>query len=240
MSRPYNILGKVEGRSNANEVVILSAHYDHLGMAPGLRGDSIFNGADDNASGVAAVLEIARSLAWRPSVERTLLVAFFTAEERGLQGSRWFVECPVVPLQNVVAAVNIETVGRSDSLVNGLGWSWLTGYEKTTVGDLIEAHNLKIVPDPRPQYNFYSRSDNFPLAVAGIPAHTLSSFGLHDDYHTVSDDVSRLDFDHLSHVTGAAENLVHLLVSGASVPSWHDDSHPFVARQVLSRCTPYQ
>lgn len=222
----WNVLGIVRGDDPAlaNEVIIVGAHYDHIGMGEAVDGDSIYNGADDDASGTVAALEIARELVKnRPG--RSVLVALFSAEEIGLLGPRWFLRNPTVPVDSIVADLQIEMIGRPDSLAGGHGKGWLTGYERSTMGDWLAAAGSPIVPDPRPEMRFFFRSDNLPFAQAGIPAHTLSSYNLHTDYHRPSDEVESVDLEHMAALTEAALAMVQGLSRGPR-PQWNEGGRP--------------
>ena len=215
-----NVVGVIPGADSAlaREAVVLGAHFDHVGVGPAVEGDSIYNGADDDGSGAVAVLEIARELVRTPPA-RTVVVLLSTGEEAGILGTRWYLEHPLFPLEGTVADLQIEMIARPDSLAGGPGRAWLTGYERTTMGDELAAAGSPIVPDPRPDENFFFRSDNVPFALAGIPAHTLSSFNLHADYHTPDDEVDRVDYAHMAAVVDAAVAAVRLLADGPR-PDW--------------------
>jgi hypothetical protein len=195
-----NIVARLEGSDPVlkNEVILVDAHYDHLGIGRAVNGDSIYNGADDDASGVVTVLEVAHAMTAGPRPKRTLLFATFTGEEMGLLGARWFVDHPTVPLSQIVANLEIEMIGRPDTLAGGPGKAWLTGYERSTMGDLLAANGIPIIKDPRPDQQFFQRSDNYALATRGIVAHTLSSFDPAHDYHVPTDDLAHVDFDHMT------------------------------------------
>ncbi|HEU5171161.1 MAG TPA: M20/M25/M40 family metallo-hydrolase [Gemmatimonadales bacterium] len=222
-----NVIGMLRGSDPArrDDAVVVGAHYDHLGVGPAVAGDSIYNGADDDGSGVVAVLGIARRLMEERPPARTVIFLLTTGEEMGLLGTRWYLAHPVMPLERTVADLQIEMVGRPDPLVGGAGISWLTGYERSTMGDLIRGEGLPIAPDPRPLQRFFERSDNIAFARAGIPAHTLSSYGMHADYHTPADEVERIDFAHLAGVVEAGARLVRLLADGEA-PAWHPGGRP--------------
>ncbi|MFI5312021.1 MAG: M20/M25/M40 family metallo-hydrolase [Gemmatimonadales bacterium] len=223
-----NVVGVLRGSDPQlrNEVVLIDAHYDHLGMRrPAEGADSIYNGADDDASGVTAVLEIARQMAEGPKPRRTVLFAATIGEERGLLGTRWFIDHPPIPLEQMVANLEIEMIGRPDSLAGGAGKAWLTGYERSTMGDALAANGIPIVPDRRPAQGFFERSDNIAFARKGIVAHTLSSFNLHTDYHQLSDDVSKVDFAHMAGVINAAAKASRLLADGPR-PEWKPGGRP--------------
>ncbi|MFC1575300.1 M20/M25/M40 family metallo-hydrolase [Gemmatimonadota bacterium] len=215
-----------------NEVVIVGAHFDHMGIraprpgTPGeAEGDSVYNGADDDAAGVAAVLEVARAFALEGPGDRTVLFLLTTGEEVGALGTRWYIRNPAFPLEQTVADLQVEMIGRPDSLAGGTGRAWLTGYERSTLGETLAAQGVPWVPDPRPDQRFFFRSDNTPFAYEGIPAHTVSSFGLHADYHTPDDEVDRIDFAHMTSVVESLIRAVRILATG-DVPQWTEGGRP--------------
>lgn len=219
-----NVIGVIQGSDPAlrDEAVLVGAHFDHEGIGTPVGGDSIFNGADDDASGVVAVLEIARALA---APRRTVLLLLTTGEESGMLGTRWYADNPLVPLARTAADLQIEMIGRPDSLAGGPGRAWLTGYARSTMGEALAAAGSPLVPDPRPQMQFFLRSDNVVYACRGIPAHTLSSFNLHGDYHTPDDEVDRVDFGHMTRVIQATIEAVRMLADGPR-PAWTPDGNP--------------
>jgi hypothetical protein len=215
-----NVVGVIRGSDPAlrDEVVLIDAHYDHLGMrGPGVKGDSIFNGADDDASGVTAVLEIARQIATDAKPKRTIVFAATIGEETGLQGTNWFIAHPPFPLTQLVANMEIEMIARPDSLAGGSGKAWLTGFERSNMGEQLQAAGIPIVADKRPDQHLFARR--------GIVAHTLSTFNLHTDYHQVTDDVSRVDFKHMAAVINAAAKATRLLSDGPR-PEWKKGGKP--------------
>lgn len=223
-----NVVGMIPGSDSElkNEVILVMAHYDHLGIrGPGVNGDSIYNGADDDASGTVAVLEIARALMAGPKPKRTVVFAAMTGEEMGLVGTRYFIANPSISLDRVVAGFEIEMIGRPDSLAGGWGKAWLTGYERSTMGDMLKEYGIPIVPDARPSQNFFRRSDNYAFAQMGIVAHTLSSFNLHTDYHRPSDEADAMDFGHMTAVIAAGADAVRHLADGPK-PAWHPGGKP--------------
>lgn len=222
-----NVVGMIRGSDPVlrDQVVLIDAHYDHLGIGRPVNGDSIFNGADDDGSGTVAVLAIARAIASGPPPKRTLIFAATTGEEVGLLGTRWYIAHPEAPLEQMVANLEIEMIARPDSLAGGPGKAWLTGYDRSTMGDMLRAAGIPIVADPRPDQRFFERSDNVAFARRGIPAHTLSTFNLHADYHRVTDDVSRVDFDHMARVIDAATRAVRILADGTA-PRWKPGGQP--------------
>ncbi len=223
-----NVVGMIPGSDSKlkNEVILVMAHYDHLGIrGPGVNGDSIYNGADDDASGTVAVLEIARALMRGPKPKRTVVFTAMTGEEMGLVGTRYFIANPSISLDRVVAGFEIEMIGRPDSLAGGWGKAWLTGYERSTMGDMLKQYGIPIVPDARPSQNFFQRSDNFAFARMGIVAHTLSTFNLHTDYHRPSDEADKMDFGHMTAVIAAGADAVRHLANGPK-PEWHPGGKP--------------
>ena len=222
-----NVLGVIRGSDPVlrNEHVLVDAHYDHLGIGRPVNGDSIYNGADDDASGVTAVLEIARQMRNGPRPKRTVVFAAMIGEEVGLLGTRWYIAHPAIPLDRMAANLEIEMIGRPDELAGGPGKAWLTGYERSTMGDELAANGIPIVPDRRPEQQFFQRSDNIAFAQRGIPAHTLSSFNLHADYHQPSDDISKVDFEHVAGVINAGAKAVRLLTDGPK-PEWKPGGRP--------------
>jgi len=230
-SRTWNAVGRLSGRdpAGAAEVVVLSAHLDHVGSPeppanePGA--DVIHNGADDDASGVVAVLELVGRLAEGPRPRRTVVVAFFGSEEAGGFGSRYFVNRPVVPLTDIVANLQFETIGRPDPLVPP-GTLWLTGFERSTLGPSLAAHGARLVADPRPEQNFFERSDNIQFARRGVVAHTVSSFGLHGEYHQPSDELRHLNLAHMAEAIASLEAPVRWLLDAAERPTWREGLRP--------------
>ncbi len=194
-TQTWNAVGKLTGSdaASAAEVILLSAHLDHIGArapanaAPGT--DVINNGADDDASGCVAVLELARAIALGPRPKRTIVFALFGSEEAGGFGSRYFADRPVVPLAQIVANLQFEMIGRPDDKVPP-HTLWLTGFERSTLGPALARQGAKLVQDPRPEQSFFTRSDNIQFARRGVIAHTVSSFGLHKEYHQPSDEIA--------------------------------------------------
>jgi len=235
-----NVVGVLTGSDPAlrDEVVLVDAHYDHLGVVPSTptQRDTVFNGADDDASGTTAVIMIARALAAGPRPKRTVVFLATTGEETGLVGTRWYIAHPVRPLEKTVANLEIEMIGRPDSLAGGAGRAWLTGFERSTMGDQLRENGIPIVADPRPTQCFFERSDNIAFAYLGIPAHTLSTFNLHTDYHQPSDEADRLDYEHMARVIESGARAVRLLADGPT-PAWKPNARPVPpAAGQRSRC----
>jgi hypothetical protein len=224
----WNSLGMIKGSDAklAKEVILLSAHMDHIGVRPEVAGDDkVFNGADDDASGCVAVLEIARILASGKRPKRTIYFAFFGSEEAGGFGSRFFVDNLPFPKENLVANLQFEMLGRPDSKV-GKDELWLTGYERSNLGIELAKHGAKLVKDPHPEENFFQRSDNYTLASQGIIAHTVSSFGLHKDYHQASDEIETIDFEYMTNAVNSMVKPIDWLVNSDFKPTWYEGMKP--------------
>ena len=217
----WNAVGVLRGSDPkaAAQVIVLSAHLDHLGMNEAATGDKIFNGADDDASGCVAVLEMARVLASGRRPRRTIYFVCFGSEESGGYGSRYFISKSPVPLTDIVANVNFEMLGRPDPKIPA-ATLWLTGYERSTLGPTLAKQGASIVADPHPEQNFFQRSDNYTLALRGVVAHTISSFGLHRDYHRPSDEISKIDFPFMTRSLNSLVTPIRWLANTNFRPAW--------------------
>ncbi len=223
----WNAVGILRGRDPklGRSAVLLSAHLDHLGIGKAIDGDEIYNGADDDASGVTAVLELARALGTGPHPRRTVIFALFGSEERGGLGSAYFREHPPVPLRQIAANVEFEMLGRADPAVKP-DTLWMTGWERTNLGPALAAQGARLVGDPHPKQDFFARSDNYVLAKKGVVAQTISSYGLHGDYHQPSDDIQHIDFRHMDDAIGSLIGPVRWLVNSPFTPQWRKGGRP--------------
>lgn len=222
-----NVIGKIEGRDAKlkDQVILLTAHMDHIGMGKPVNGDDIYNGADDDASGCVAVLQFARALAHSKAPKRTVLFVFFGSEETGGQGNQYFLQHPPVALKNIAANLEFEMIGRADTAVKP-DELWLTGFDRSNLGPELAKHGAKLVADPHPKQNFFQRSDNYALAKQGVVAHTVSSFGLHSDYHAPGDDVAHIDFNHMEHAIHSMLGPVRWLANSEFKPEWVEGKKP--------------
>ena len=185
-----NIIGVLEGKTKKNEYVIISAHYDHLGIRQ-KKGvlDSIYNGANDDASGVTGVLTLAEYFKNKNENKRTLIFIAFTAEEMGLIGSTHFGKG--IDAAKFVAGINLEMIGKTPSF--GPKTAWLTGFERSDFDKIIQKNlqgtAYQLFPDPYKKFNLFFRSDNASLARLGVPSHTFSTTAIDvdKDYHQASD-----------------------------------------------------
>ncbi|XPF94402.1 M20/M25/M40 family metallo-hydrolase [Colwellia sp. RE-S-Sl-9] len=219
-----NVVGILPGNSKADEIVMFSAHYDHLGTTPD--GKQIYNGADDDASGTTAVINLAEHFAKQGTNARTLMFAAFTAEEIGGYGSRYLSQ--QLNPDNVIAMINIEMIGKPSKF--GAGTLWMTGMERSNLGELLNKslapHNMEIFTDPYPEQGLFYRSDNATLARLGVPAHSFSSTQLDKDqhYHQTSDDINSLDLNSMHKVIESLSIASKDIVNGKITPTRVDVS----------------
>ncbi|QEC41883.1 M20/M25/M40 family metallo-hydrolase [Pseudobacter ginsenosidimutans] len=217
-----NVVGILPGKKKKNEYVIFSGHYDHLGIGkPNEAGDSIFNGANDDASGVTAVILLAQYYAQQKDNERTLVFAAFTAEEVGGFGSKHFSE--QFDPSKVMAMFNIEMIGTESKW--GTNSAFITGYEKTDMGAILEKNlqgsAFKFYPDPYPDQQLFYRSDNATLARQGVPAHTISTSKMDSEkfYHTQEDEIETLDMKNMTEIIKSIAVSAKSIVAGKDTPS---------------------
>ncbi|OUR60470.1 peptidase M23 [Colwellia sp. 39_35_sub15_T18] len=222
ISKLTNVVAMLPGTTKADEIVLYSAHYDHLGSTENTGAtDTIFNGADDDASGTAAVINLAQHFAQQGNNKRSLLFAAFSAEEIGGFGSRYFSK--QLDARTITAMINIEMIGKPSKF--GAGTVWMTGMERSDLGEQLNAAligtGMKIHQDPYPEQGLFYRSDNATLARLGVPAHSFSSTQLDKDqhYHQVSDDLASLNLPSLHKVIKALAIATQPLVDGKITPS---------------------
>ena len=230
----WNAIAILPGSDPAlkDEVILLTAHLDHLGVAATPitsaktgKPDSIFNGADDDASGTTAVLALAHIFANGPRPGRTIVFALFGSEEIGGFGALAFLQHPPVPLKNIVANLEFEMIGRPDPTVPA-GTLWLTGFQRSNLGPELAKHGAHLLNDPHPTQHFFQRSDNINLARLGIIAQTVSSYGLHKDYHQPSDELSTIDFRHMDNAIASMIDPIRWLCNTPWKPQWNPGGRP--------------
>jgi Zn-dependent M28 family amino/carboxypeptidase len=229
--RVRNVVGILRGTDPEAGALVLSAHYDHIGVGkkPNANGDRICNGADDDASGTVAVLAIARAYAARRSApRRTVIFALFTAEEIGGLGSRAYVGSPPVPLAKTLCDVNVEMIGRTHGV--GPRRAWVTGHDLSTLGAILakgaRAAGVEVFADPYPEQNFYRRSDNFSFVRKGVIGHSVSAGSTHGDYHTPEDEANRIDYANLEALARGIYLGSSLIASGRETPAPTERSVP--------------
>jgi hypothetical protein len=217
-----NIIGILEGKSKKDEIVIVSAHYDHLGIRK-KEGqlDSIYNGANDDASGVTGVLALAEYFKTKGTNERTILFVAFTGEEMGLIGSTHFGKG--IDASKFVAGINLEMIGKIPSF--GPNTAWLTGFERSDFGKIIQKNlvssGYQLFPDPYKKFNLFFRSDNASLARLGVPSHTFSTtpIDVDKDYHQASDEVETLNMTVITQTIQAVAKGTESIISGEDTPT---------------------
>ena len=221
-SKLANVVGILPGTSKKKEIVIFSGHYDHLGVGrPNAAGDSIFNGANDDASGTTAVIMLADYFAKKKHNARTIVFAAFTAEEIGEYGSQYF--SGEFNPDSVTAMFNIEMIGTESKW--GKNSAYITGYEKSDMGKILQKNlagsAFNFNPDPYPDQQLFYRSDNATLARQGVPAHTISTSKMDSEkyYHTQGDEIGTLDMDNMARIIKAIALSSTSIVNGKDTPS---------------------
>jgi hypothetical protein len=218
-----NVVGIIPGKSLPNEYVIFSGHYDHLGVngKRAVNGDSIYNGANDDAAGTTAMIMLSKYFSALANNERTLVFAAFTAEESGGFGAQYFSK-QFDPLQ-VKAMFNIEMIGTESKW--GKNSAYITGYEKTDMGVILQKNlqgtDFQFHPDPYTDQNLFYRSDNATLARLGVPAHTISTSKMDNEpnYHKPSDEFSTLDIANMTQIIKAIAKSAQSIISGKDTPT---------------------
>jgi Zn-dependent M28 family amino/carboxypeptidase len=222
----WNAIAILRGSDPAGETILLTAHLDHLGIGPAnAAGDTIYNGADDDASGTTAVLALAQAFASGPRPRRTIVFALFGSEEIGGFGNAAFLRRPPVPLASIVANLEFEMIGRADPAVAPDALR-LTGFDRSNLGPTLAQHGAHLVADPHPAQSFFQRSDNYALARKGIIAQTVSSFGLHKDYHQPSDELAAIDFPHMVKAIASVIEPIRWLANTTWRPAWNPGGKP--------------
>lgn len=217
----FNVAGMIPGKSKKTEYVIFGGHYDHLGILKPMQGDSIANGADDDASGTTAVISLAKYYKKLNNNKRTLIFVAFTAEEIGEYGSAYFAQ--QINADKVVAMFNIEMIGKASKF--GANSAFITGFERSDFGQILQRNlagtPFKFYPDPYPQQNLFYRSDNASLAKLGVPAHTISTDQIDIDqlYHTVKDEFATLDVGNITSTIRAIALSSRSIVNGKDTPT---------------------
>ena len=220
-SKLANVTGILPGKTRKDEIVIFSGHYDHLGIGKPENGDSIFNGANDDAAGTTAVIMLAKYFKALDNNERTIVFAAFTAEEAGGFGSQYFSR-QFTP-DKVMAMFNIEMIGTDSKWGNNS--AYITGYEKTDMGKILDKNlagtQFKFYPDPYPDQELFYRSDNATLARLGVPAHTISTSKMDNEpnYHKASDEIGTLDMTNMTMIIKAIASSATSIISGKDSPT---------------------
>ena len=222
--KTFNAIGYLEGSDPASGTILLTAHLDHLGTR-GDNGDVIYHGANDDASGTTAVLELAHALAAGPKLKRSVLFVCYGSEELGGLGSTYFGQHLPVPITSLVTNLEFEMIGSQDPKMPK-GVLLLTGWERSNLGPTLKAHGALLGPDPYPEEHFFQRSDNYSLALLGVVAHTAAGWGTVPTYHQPTDDLAHLD---LPFMTAAIQSLVEpvrWLAMSDFKPEWNPGGKP--------------
>lgn len=216
-----NVVGVIPGKSRKDEYVVFSGHYDHLGVGKPVDGDSIFNGANDDAAGTTAVIMLAKYFKELKNNERTIVFVAFTAEEIGGYGSQYFSR--QLEADKVMAMFNIEMIGTESKW--GKNSAYITGYEKTNMGEILakdlEGTGFTFYPDPYPTQQLFYRSDNATLARLGVPAHTISTSKMDSEpnYHKLSDSIETLDMDNMAMIIRSIALSSKSIIAGKETPT---------------------
>lgn len=216
-----NVVAVLPGKSKKDEYVVFSGHYDHLGVGKPVNGDSIYNGANDDAAGVTGVIMLAKFFKQQNNNERTLIFAAFTAEEVGGFGSQYFSR--QLDADKVMAMFNIEMIGTESKW--GKNSAYITGYDKTNMGAImakdLEGTGFTFYPDPYPEQQLFYRSDNATLARLGVPAHTISTskMDIEPHYHKLTDHAETLDMENMTAIIKAIALSAKSIVAGTATPT---------------------
>jgi hypothetical protein len=215
-----NVVGMLEGKTKPEELVVFSGHYDHIGILKPANGDSIANGADDDASGTTAVIELARHFKKSKNNNRSIIFVAFTAEEIGGYGSQYFSK--QLDADKVVAMFNIEMIGKASKW--GKNNAFITGFERSDFGTILQKNlqgtAFQFQPDPYPEQDLFYRSDNATLARLGVPAHSISTDQIDSDklYHSVDDEFESMDIDNITKTIKAIALSAKTIVDGTDTP----------------------
>ncbi len=240
-TKVHNVIGILRGSDPKlkDTYLLITAHYDHLGMRTTGDGDRIFNGANDDGSGTVSVIEIADAMSRLPKrPKRSIVFMTFYGEERGLVGSRYYGSHPILPLDKTIADVNLEQVGRTDDSegprVSAVA---MTGYGYSNMTDAFEAAGkvagVAIQKHPRFSDAYFGASDNQALADQGVPAHTVCTAFSYPDYHQVGDSWDKVDYDNMAKVDRMVALAILSLANSDQEPKW-DEKNPKAARYLAA------
>jgi Zn-dependent M28 family amino/carboxypeptidase len=231
-ARARNVIGLLRGSDPVlkDTYILVTAHYDHLGMQEVADGDGIYNGANDDGSGTVAVIELASALSkLRNRPKRSLVFMTFYGEEGGLVGSRYYAKHPVFPLAKTVADINLELLGRTDSAEGPqVNRASMTGFDYSDIGPIFARAGaltgIEVYRHGRNSDAFFSRSDNQALADAGVPAHTLCVSFDYPDYHRVSDHWDRIDYVTLARTSRMVAVGLWMVGNNDEAPRWNEEN----------------
>jgi hypothetical protein len=237
-----NVAGMLRGTDQQlkDTYLIVTGHYDHLGVRPNAQGDGIYNGANDDASGTASVIAVANaltSLVEKP--KRSIVFVTVFGEEVGGLGARWYTSHPIFPIAKTIADINLEQLGRTDDSEGPKVSQFnLTGFDYSdiaaTFAKVAAATGVQVVKHPQNSDAFFGRSDNATFADAGIPSTTLSVSYVFPDYHQPGDEWQKLDYDNMAKVDVTVALGILEMADSAQAPQWNKDN-PKAARYVQAR-----
>ena len=226
-----NVVGLLRGSDPAlnDSYILVTAHYDHLGVKPDGEGDRIYNGANDDGSGTVSVVELASALAtMKPRLKRSIVFMTFFGEEEGLLGSQYYARHPLFPIEKTIAEVNLEQVGRTDDAGGPqLASATFTGFDFTDLPSIFEAAGnatgVKVYKSGDSD-SYFARSDNQSLADHGVPAHTLAVSLVFPDYHKVSDEWEKIDYTNMAKVNRMVALGLIMMSDSTEVPKWNESN----------------
>lgn len=239
--RTSNVVGILRGSDPVlkDTYVLVTAHYDHIGVRTGMAGDTINNGANDDGSGTVSVIELASALSsMKTRPKRSIVFVTFFGEERGLLGSRYYGKNPAFPLEKTVADVNLEHVGRTDdSEGDKTGTATLTGFDFSDMGPIFkkagELTGVNVYKHEKNSDSFFGRSDNQAMADAGVPAHTLCVAFIFPDYHNVGDHWEKINYPNLARTNRMVALALTMIANNVEAPKWNE-ANPKTARYVTA------
>jgi Zn-dependent M28 family amino/carboxypeptidase len=216
-----NAIGYLPGSDAKAGNLLISAHLDHLGVVNG----TIMPGANDDASGTAAVIELAHALASGKPTKRGILFVCYGSEEMGGFGSRYFGEHPPVPLTSIIANLELEMIGSQDPKLPK-GHLMMTGFERSNFGEILKKNGALVSKDPYPEENFFRRSDNYSLALKGIVAHTVSGWAVVPTYHQPTDTIANLNIEFMAKAIQSLIAPLRSIANGGETPKWRPGGRP--------------
>ena len=216
-----NAIGYLPGTDPKAGNLLISAHLDHLGVVNG----TVMPGANDDASGTTAVIELARALSAGRPMRRGILFVCYGSEEIGGLGSRYFGAHPPVPLASIVANLELEMIGAQDPKLPA-GHLMMTGFERSTFGEILKRNGALVARDPYPDEHFFERSDNYSLALKGVVAHTVSGWAVTPTYHKPTDTVASLDINYMTRAIQSLVAPLRAIANGGETPHWRAGGRP--------------
>ncbi|MBR0553126.1 M28 family peptidase [Sphingomonadaceae bacterium LXI357] len=217
-----NAVGYLPGSDPQAGVILFSAHLDHLGMRPD---GTMMPGANDDASGTTAVLELAHALAAGKQHRRGILFVAYGSEEIGGFGSKYFGAHPPVPLDDIIANIEVEMIGAQDPKLPD-GTMMMTGFGRSNLGPALAAHGALVTKDPYPEQHFFQRSDNYSLALKGVVAHTISGWAVVPTYHSPKDTIGNLDIGFMAKAIQSLIGPARWLADSDFEPEWNPGGRP--------------